>query len=52
MKLDNTTFRGLILVIAAVSLVIRPERMAEIVAAAFSLVGMINIIRDPNPPTA
>lgn len=47
MKLDNTTFRGLILVISAIALVIRPEHMTQIVASAFSLVGMINIIRNP-----
>lgn len=51
MKLDNTTIRGLILVVAAVALIIRPDHIAEIVSAAFTLVGMINIIRNPSPPT-
>jgi hypothetical protein len=50
MKLDNTTIRGLIAVIGAIALVIRPDKIAEITAAVFSLSGTINIIRNPNPP--
>ena len=50
MKLDNTTVRGLILVIASIALAIRPDKITDIVGAAFALVGMINVVRNPNPP--
>jgi hypothetical protein len=50
MKLDNTTIRGLIAVIGAIALVVRPDKIVEINAAIFSLIGMINIVRNPTPP--
>ena len=49
MKLDNTTFRGIISVIGAIAIIYRPADIAIIVPAVLALIGAINIIRDPNP---
>lgn len=42
---ENSTWRGVILVITALGLRLEPELQNQIVAAGLSLVGIINIIR-------
>jgi hypothetical protein len=41
----ESTWRGLIAVIACVGIIVRPELMKEITAAAFGLIGAINIAK-------
>jgi uncharacterized membrane protein YkvA (DUF1232 family) len=47
MKLDNTTWRGLIAVIGAMAIILKPADIAIIVPAVLGLIGTINIIREP-----
>jgi hypothetical protein len=47
MKLDNTTIRGAIAVIAAIAIIIRPQDIAVIMPAVLGLIGAINIVRQP-----
>jgi hypothetical protein len=42
---ENSTWRGVILVVTALGLRLEPELQNQIVAAGLSLVGIINIIR-------
>jgi hypothetical protein len=42
---ENSTWRGVILVVTALGLKLEPELQNQIVAAGLSLVGLINIIR-------
>jgi hypothetical protein len=42
---ENSTWRGIILVVTALGLKLEPELQNQIVAAGLSLVGLINIIR-------
>jgi hypothetical protein len=42
---ENSTWRGLILVVTALGLRLEPELQNQIVAAGLSLVGLINIVR-------
>jgi hypothetical protein len=42
---ENSTWRGVILVVTALGLRLEPELQNQIVAAGLSLVGLINIIR-------
>lgn len=48
---ENSTWRGIILVITSAGVVIEPARANAIVATGLTLVGLINIIRKgPNAP--
>jgi hypothetical protein len=42
---ENSTWRGVILVVTALGLRLEPELQNQIVAAGLSLVGLINIVR-------
>jgi hypothetical protein len=42
---ENSTWRGIILVVTALGLKLEPELQNQIVAAGLSLVGLINIVR-------
>ena len=42
---ENSTWRGIILVLTALGLKLHPELQEQIVASGLSLVGLINIIR-------
>jgi hypothetical protein len=42
---ENSTWRGVILVVTALGLKLEPELQNQIVAAGLSLVGLINIVR-------
>lgn len=42
---ENSTWRGIILVVTALGLRLEPELQNQIVAAGLSLVGLINIVR-------
>jgi hypothetical protein len=41
----ESTWRGIIAVIACIGIIIRPELMKEITAAAFGLIGAINMAK-------
>lgn len=41
----ESTWRGIIAVIACIGIIIRPELMKEITASAFGLIGAINMIK-------
>jgi len=43
----ESTWRGLIAVIACIGIIVRPELMKEITATAFGLIGAINMAK-PN----
>jgi hypothetical protein len=47
MKLDNTTFRGLIAIIGAAAIIWKPDQIAVIVPAVLTLIGTINVVRNP-----
>lgn len=48
---ENSTWRGIILVLTSAGVVIRPELANQIVSLGLALVGVINIIRKgPNAP--
>jgi len=42
---ENSTWRGVILVVTALGLKLEPELQNQIVMAGLSLVGLINIVR-------
>jgi hypothetical protein len=42
---ENSTWRGIILVLTALGLKLHPELQEQIVASGLTLVGLINIIR-------
>jgi hypothetical protein len=42
---EQSTWRGLVLLAGAFGVVIEPELERHIVAAAFSIVGIINVVR-------
>lgn len=42
---ENSTWRGLILVLTSTGVIITPELATHIVAAGLALVGIINIVR-------
>ena len=42
---ENSTWRGLILVVTALGVKMEPELQNQIVTAGLSLVGLINIVR-------
>lgn len=41
----ESTWRGLIALVACIGIIIRPELMKEITAAAFGLIGAINMAK-------
>ena len=50
---ENSTWRGLILVITAIGAKLSPEQEGSIVAAGLALVGLINVFRKaPTSPDA
>lgn len=46
-KFDNTTWRGIIAVVGAIAIIVRPSDIAVIVPAVLGLIGAINIVRQP-----
>ena len=44
---QNSTWRGIIAIIGAVAIIIRPDAITEIVPAMMILIGSINFIRNP-----
>lgn len=48
---ENSTWRGIILLLTAAGVAISPEQAAAITSAGLALVGLINVIRKaPNAP--
>ena len=47
MTLDNTTWRGIIAIIGAIAIVLKPDQIAVILPAVLGLIGTINVIRQP-----
>lgn len=43
---DNSTWRGLILLVTAAGLRLEPELQNQIIASGLALVGLINVIRN------
>lgn len=46
---ENSTWRGIVLALAAFGITISPENAAKITAAGFAIVGLINIFRQGSP---
>lgn len=46
-QFDNTTWRGIIAVVGAIAIIIRPQDIAVIIPAVLGLIGTINIVRTP-----
>ena len=45
--LHNSTWRGLIAIIGAVAIILKPDQITVIIPAILALIGAINVIRDP-----
>ena len=45
--LHNSTWRGVIAIIGAVAIIIKPDQITVIIPAILALIGAINVIRDP-----
>jgi hypothetical protein len=43
---QNSTWRGIIALVGAVAIVIRPNDIAVIIPAILTLIGSVNVIRD------
>jgi len=46
---ENSTWRGIILLVTAAGLRLEPELQNQIIAAGLALVGIINVIRKGTP---
>lgn len=46
---ENSTWRGIILLLTSLGVVLTPDQAAKIVAAGLAVVGVINIFRQGSP---